>query len=421
MSSPAASIRPGSADHRQQRWGGRPGQLGRSCHPRRRCGIVIRPSVPSLLPSGRRCRASVFWAAELLALGFEIVGGRRLRGDGVDDQDLQGPLVFAVVGAVDAAGVFESSPEQRRQAPLEPPQRALDVGWADGLDGLGDRLAVGPGPGGGLGGDRWLDDGAADGLQVVAGGAGLGGVDPLAKLAEWLAAAVVDAPMAEDDTERAQVFLTNALTGWEPEELEPLPIPELEQERDQADHVKQDTPILVILGNPPYNGFAGVTIDEEGELPSSEAPQAPRSAVRSRVNRGGWRQTLRVRRGGLVPSGLPSELVPLLVTALGGCNLAGAFIYLLLDPIASYPATPYHVLRRPPGAVSARSDPGLEDWVQYFPLLPRTSRRQPVRTPRPAAGTSRASVGNRGTAREDGHRPAADPPPGPSVPRPGSA
>ena len=42
----------------------------------------------------------------------------------------------------------------------------------------------------------------------------------------------LDAPMAEGDTERAQVFLTNALTGWEPEEQKPLPIPELEQERD---------------------------------------------------------------------------------------------------------------------------------------------------------------------------------------------
>ena len=30
--------------------------------------------------------------------------------------------------------------------------------------------------------------------------------------------------------------------------------------------MKQDTPILVILGNPPYNGFAGMAIDEESEL-----------------------------------------------------------------------------------------------------------------------------------------------------------
>ena len=30
--------------------------------------------------------------------------------------------------------------------------------------------------------------------------------------------------------------------------------------------VKQETPILVILGNPPYNGFAGMAVDEEREL-----------------------------------------------------------------------------------------------------------------------------------------------------------
>ena len=76
----------------------------------------------------------------------------------------------------------------------------------------------------------------------------------------------LDAPLAEDGTERAGVFLTNALTGWEPTVQKPLPFPELEEERDRAGKVKQDTPILVILGNPPYNGFAGVAIEEEQRL-----------------------------------------------------------------------------------------------------------------------------------------------------------
>ena len=76
----------------------------------------------------------------------------------------------------------------------------------------------------------------------------------------------LDAPLAEDGTERAGVFLTNALTGWEPTIQKPLPFPELEEERDRAGKVKQDTPILVILGNPPYNGFAGMAVDEEREL-----------------------------------------------------------------------------------------------------------------------------------------------------------
>ena len=76
----------------------------------------------------------------------------------------------------------------------------------------------------------------------------------------------LDAPLADDGTERAGVFLTNALTGWEPRATKPLPFPELEEERDRAERVKRDTPVLVILGNPPYNGFAGMVVDEEREL-----------------------------------------------------------------------------------------------------------------------------------------------------------
>ena len=79
----------------------------------------------------------------------------------------------------------------------------------------------------------------------------------------------LDAPLSEDGTERAGIFLTNALTGWEPTVQKPLPFPELEEERDRADRVKQDTPVLVILGNPPYNGYAGMAVDEERELSSA--------------------------------------------------------------------------------------------------------------------------------------------------------
>jgi predicted helicase len=62
-------------------------------------------------------------------------------------------------------------------------------------------------------------------------------------------------------TERAGIYLTNALTGWEPPKgpKQHLIFSELEEERDAAEHVKQNAPILVILGNPPYNGFAGVS------------------------------------------------------------------------------------------------------------------------------------------------------------------
>ena len=76
----------------------------------------------------------------------------------------------------------------------------------------------------------------------------------------------LDAPLSGEGTERAQIFLTNALTGWEPSQPKPLPFPELQEERDRAERVKQKTPILVILGNPPYYGFAGVAVDKEGEL-----------------------------------------------------------------------------------------------------------------------------------------------------------
>ena len=76
----------------------------------------------------------------------------------------------------------------------------------------------------------------------------------------------LDAPLSGDGSERAGVFLTNALTGWEPAVQKPLPFPELEEERNRAERVKQDTPVLVILGNPPYNGFAGMAVDEERAL-----------------------------------------------------------------------------------------------------------------------------------------------------------
>ncbi|HXN89216.1 MAG TPA: hypothetical protein VN890_07685 [Methylocella sp.] len=40
-------------------------------------------------------------------------------------------------------------------------------------------------------------------------------------------------------------------------------LPELEEERGKAEKVKQEAPILIMLGNPPYNGFAGMAVTEE--------------------------------------------------------------------------------------------------------------------------------------------------------------
>ena len=92
----------------------------------------------------------------------------------------------------------------------------------------------------------------------------------------------LDAPLADNETERPSIFLTNALTGWEPEwdpeKIRPQLFPELKEERDRAEKVKRETPILVILGNPPYNGFAGMAVDEERSL--SEAYRTTRRVRR---------------------------------------------------------------------------------------------------------------------------------------------
>ncbi|MEX0676990.1 MAG: type ISP restriction/modification enzyme [Pirellulales bacterium] len=76
------------------------------------------------------------------------------------------------------------------------------------------------------------------------------------------------APLSQPAGERVGVYLTNALTGWEPPKgaKQHLMFAELEQERDAAEHVKRDTKILVVLGNPPYNAFAGISPEEEQGL-----------------------------------------------------------------------------------------------------------------------------------------------------------
>ncbi|MBA4160419.1 MAG: N-6 DNA methylase, partial [Gemmatimonadetes bacterium] len=77
-----------------------------------------------------------------------------------------------------------------------------------------------------------------------------------------------DAPLAGE--ERAGVYLTNALTGWvppkDPKDQLPIAFPELETERDAAAKVKQQERVLVVIGNPPYNGYSGVAMGEERDL-----------------------------------------------------------------------------------------------------------------------------------------------------------
>jgi len=89
------------------------------------------------------------------------------------------------------------------------------------------------------------------------------------------------APLSPESDERAGVYLTNALTGWEPptNPKKTLPLfPELIEERDAANKVKQEALILVILGNPPYNGYAGTALEEERDLVTAyrTTKQAPK-------------------------------------------------------------------------------------------------------------------------------------------------
>src|SRR5208282_5484473 len=79
------------------------------------------------------------------------------------------------------------------------------------------------------------------------------------------------APLSQRRGERVGVYLTNALTGWEPPKgVKATPafeqFHELQEEKDAAEHVKRDKKILVVLGNPPYNAYAGVEVGEERSL-----------------------------------------------------------------------------------------------------------------------------------------------------------
>jgi hypothetical protein len=93
------------------------------------------------------------------------------------------------------------------------------------------------------------------------------------------------APLSQKKGERVGVYLTNALTGWEtPQGPKQLMVwTELQEERDAAEHVKRDAKILVVMGNPPYNAFAGVSPQEEQGLvePYKANLNTPASA-------GGW-------------------------------------------------------------------------------------------------------------------------------------
>lgn len=69
-------------------------------------------------------------------------------------------------------------------------------------------------------------------------------------------------------TDRAGIYLTNALIGWDKigATVTQARVPQMDRERLLVGRVKQEAPVLVVLGNPPYNGYAGVGITEERAL-----------------------------------------------------------------------------------------------------------------------------------------------------------
>lgn len=65
---------------------------------------------------------------------------------------------------------------------------------------------------------------------------------------------------------RLAIFLTNALTGWHEHGDIKLNFPEMREEFDASQAVKQKAKIIVVLGNPPYDRFAGAAQAEEADL-----------------------------------------------------------------------------------------------------------------------------------------------------------
>ncbi len=69
---------------------------------------------------------------------------------------------------------------------------------------------------------------------------------------------------------RPALYLTNSLLGWFPDSFPPqgaLPWAAAERESAAANRYKQkDRPVLVVLGNPPYEGYAKEPTDEEKKL-----------------------------------------------------------------------------------------------------------------------------------------------------------
>ena len=101
----------------------------------------------------------------------------------------------------------------------------------------------------------------------------------------------LDAPLSEDGTERAGVFLTNALTGWEPSVQKPLPFPELEggagpRRPGEAGHAGAGNPGQSALqrlcgdgGGRGAGAFDGLPDDQAGAAARGPGAERPVRAV----------------------------------------------------------------------------------------------------------------------------------------------
>jgi hypothetical protein len=68
------------------------------------------------------------------------------------------------------------------------------------------------------------------------------------------------------DDERLRVYLTNSLLGWSEANNGPMPLPGMEEELRGSSRVKTEERVLVVIGNPPYEGFSAAERDEEVAL-----------------------------------------------------------------------------------------------------------------------------------------------------------
>jgi hypothetical protein len=69
------------------------------------------------------------------------------------------------------------------------------------------------------------------------------------------------------DERRLRIYLTNSLIGWGVgDTVPPVPLPGLEDELRESLQVKADEPVLVIIGNPPYEGYSAAEREDEKAL-----------------------------------------------------------------------------------------------------------------------------------------------------------